>query len=255
MGQLNGKVAIVVGAGAKVGIGASTARILAARGASVVLADLNKAGAEENAEEIVAQGGIAQHFQVDISDDASVGSLLEQAVALYGGIDFVHVNAADTSIRRLDTDAVTVPLDVFDQTLAVGLRGHLLVTRHAIPRLLDRGGGGICYTTSDASMTAMAHYVSYVVSKAGLNGLMRHVAARWGKENIRANAVAPGLVLTDTVERDHTPESKAKLLEITRSPRLGEPEDIAGLVAYLASDEAQWINGQVMSVNGGQHMH
>ncbi|AIT82129.1 SDR family NAD(P)-dependent oxidoreductase [Novosphingobium pentaromativorans] len=255
MGSLSGKVAIVAGAGAKVGIGAAVARLLAQRGASVVVADLNFDGASAICSEIEAAGGRALALRLDIADEASVAAMVRDSVSAFGGIDFIHVNAADTSIRRQDTDAVSVPLEVFDQTIAVGLRGHLLCSRYAIPELLKRGGGGICYTSSDASMTSMPHYVSYVVSKAGLNGLMRHVATRWGKENIRANAVAPGLVLTDTVERDHTEKSKADLLAITRSPRLGMPEDIAAMVAYLASDDAQWVNGQVLSVNGGQYMH
>jgi NAD(P)-dependent dehydrogenase (short-subunit alcohol dehydrogenase family) len=251
MRGIQGKVAIIAGAGAAVGIGGATAVRLAEEGAAVIVADLNFSGAQAITSRITVVGGRAKAVPLDISDEDSVAAMVRTAVETFGGIDIVHINAADTSIRRRDTDAVTVPLEVFDQTLAVGLRGHLLCTRHVIPELLKRGGGSIVYTSSDAAHLGQAHYVSYVICKSGLNGLMRHVAGRWGKEGIRANAISPGLVLTDTVERDHTDESKAAMLAMARSPRLGTPDDIAAAVAYLASDDGAWVNGQVWSINGG----
>jgi NAD(P)-dependent dehydrogenase (short-subunit alcohol dehydrogenase family) len=251
MRGLTGKVAIIAGAGAAVGIGAASALRLAEEGASVVVGNINLDGAKAIAGKITAAGARATPVRFDICDDESVRQLVETAVITYGGVDAIHINAADTSIRRQDTDAVSVPLEVFQRTLDVGLRGHLLCTRHAVPELLKRGGGAIIYTSSDSAMFGQAHYVSYMVAKSGVNALMRHTAARWGKEGIRANAISPGLVLTDTVMRDHTAESKGAILAASKSKRLGEPEDIAALVAMLASDDGAWINGQVISINGG----
>lgn len=252
--RLENKVALVAGASAAVGIGAAAAARLAAEGAAVVVADLNLAGAQAIAEGITRNGAEALATRLDISAENSVEEAIARTVQTFGGIDILHVNAADTSIRRLDSDAVEVPLEVFDQTLAVGLRGHLLCTRHAVPEMLKRGGGSIIYTSSDAAFNGLEHYVAYMVAKSGINALMRHVAARWGRENIRANAVSPGLVLTDTVLRDHTEESVAKIVASGSSSRAGTPEDVAALVAFLASEESAWINGQVYHVNGGQLM-
>jgi len=254
MRGLQGKVAVVVGAGNALGIGEGTARRLAQEGCSVVLADVNLSGAQANAEKINAAGGQAHALHVDLADEASVKQMVEGAVKRYGRIDSMFVNAADTNIRQRDFDAIRVETEVFDQTISIGLRGHLLCTRYCLPVMLENGGGTIIYTSSDAAFTPMGHYPSYNMAKAGVTALMRHVVTKWGKENIRANCISPGLILTDTVLRDHSEESKAMILGRIKSPRLGSPDDIAGMVAFLASDDAAWVLGQVISVNGGDLM-
>ena len=250
MRGLKGK--IVVTAGGAGGIGTATSVRLAEEGASVVVADLDAAAAQAVAEQIVAAGGSALATGVDIEDEASVEELFSFATASFGGVDCVHVNAADLS-RRVgpDTDAVSVDLAVFDHTLAVNLRGHLLVTRAAIPLMLTRGGGSFAYTSSAASYAGEAERISYGVSKAGVNALMRHVASRWGKEGIRANAVAPGLVITDTIAAAFDEAMFAGALSQTRGTRLGTPEDAAALFAFLLSDDAGYITGQVIGLDGG----
>jgi NAD(P)-dependent dehydrogenase (short-subunit alcohol dehydrogenase family) len=160
-------------------------------------------------------------------------------------------NAADTKIRLRDTDAVDVSLEVFDRTVAVGMRGHLICTRYAIPVLLARGGGVMLYMSSDGTRMAEPRRVCYAMTKSAVNALMRHVASRWGKGGIRANAISPGLIETETVMASHTAESRATILSATRSPRLGKPADIAAMVAMLMSDDGAFIQGQVISVNGG----
>lgn len=248
MRRLENKVIAVVGAGS--GIGAVTAQRLAAEGASVVVADVNVASARSVAAGIVADGGQATAVSCDIADDASVAAMVRAAVTAYGGLDGIHVNAADMRAIQTDGDALEVSLDIFDRTLAVNLRGHLLCTRHAMPELLKRGGA-IVYTSSGAADMGEPTRVSYAVSKAGLQALMRHVASRWGKQGVRANAIAPGLVLTEQL-RDHFPENlRQATLAITRSTRLGTSEDIAAMVAMLMSDDGAWINGQVIGVDGG----
>jgi len=180
-----------------------------------------------------------------------VGGLIRRAVEAYGGLDAIFVNMADLSLHPKDTDAVDVPLETFDRAVAVNLRGHLLCTRHAIPEMLKRGGGAIVYTGSSAGFMGRGVRVSYSVTKYALTALMRHVASRWGKEGIRANLVSPGLVMSEK-NREH-PEKEA-VLAIGRSPRLGEPEDIAALVTMLMSADGEWINGQTLAVDGGVTM-
>jgi NAD(P)-dependent dehydrogenase (short-subunit alcohol dehydrogenase family) len=180
--------------------------------------------------------------------------MVQLAVEAFGGLDLIHVNAADLSVIFKDSNAVDVDLAVFDQTITVNLRGHLLCTRAAIPELLKRGGGAIVYTTSGAAFIGEEERPCYAMAKAGLNALMRHVASRWGRHGIRANCVAPGFVLTENNSKT-LPEGFADAaVKRTRSTRLGKPEDIAAMVALLLSDAGEWINGQVISVDGGATM-
>lgn len=249
MKGLSGKVVVIAGGGS--GIGAATARRLAAEGASVVIGDIAEAAARAVAQQIVANGGRAFGLAFDIGDDASVKNLIDSAVRSYGGVDGLHANAADLRVIFQDTDAVDIDLDVFDRTLAINLRGHLLCTRHAIPEMLKRGGGSIVYTSSAAAFVGEPNRVAYGVSKSGLNALMRHVASRWGREGIRANAVAPGLVPTEKT-RDSLPQAFIEqALASGRSTRLGTPDDIAAMVALLLSEDGAWINGQAISIDGG----
>ena len=249
MRGLKGKVAVIVGAAT--GIGKATAIRLAEEGVSLALGDINVAGVEAVARQVNEAGGKAIAAACDISDDASVKALVDAAVRIYGGIDFMHANAADLAIILSDTNAVDVPLEVFDRTIAVNLRGHLLCTRHAIPELQKRGGGAIVYTSSGAAYAGEPERVSYAMSKSGINALMRHVASRWGKEGIRSNAIAPGVVITEATRTGIPDEMKQMILAMGRSPRLGQPDDIAAMVAMLFSDDGEWINGQVVSVDGG----
>jgi NAD(P)-dependent dehydrogenase (short-subunit alcohol dehydrogenase family) len=249
MRGLKGKVAVIAGGGT--GIGAATALRLAEEGVSVAVGDINLKAAEEVVGKIAAAGGnaIAVHF--DVSNDDSVRNLIATAVETYGGIDLMHANAADLSLCMNDTDAVDLSLEIWDQTMAVNLRGHLLCTRHAIPALLKRGGGAIVYTSSGAAYVGEPVRVAYAVSKSGINALMRHVASRWGKEGIRANAIAPGLIMTENALKNMPKERQDEMLALGRSNRLGFPKDIASAVVMLASDDGDWINGQVISVDGG----
>ena len=203
MRGLEDQVVVVAGGGS--GIGAATAVRLAEEGASVVVGDLVGDNAEAVADGIRAAGGRAVAAQFDIAIDESVAELVAVAVAEFGGLDALHANAADLSEECImqDSDALAVDLGVFDRTITVNLRGHLLCTRHAIPRMLERGGGTIVYTSSASGHVGEPQRPSYGISKSGINALMRHVSSRWGREGIRANCVAPGMVLTKTI-RDHS---------------------------------------------------
>lgn len=246
--RLQDKALMIVGAGT--GIGAATARRLVAEGARVVLADINLPAARAVAGEL---GAAAMAVGIDIADEASVNAAVASGVDWLGGLDGVHVNAADLKTIFADSDALDVDLAVFDRTLDVNLRGHLLCTRAAMPHLLARGGGAIVYTTSGAGHSAEPQRPSYAMSKSGLNALMRHVASRWGREGVRSNCVAPGFVMTpEMIAGGQVPEQLiTAFLSRTPSTRVGAADDIAGVVAMLLSSDGQWINGQVIHVNGG----
>lgn len=251
MDRLTGKV-IVVAAGAA-GIGAATATRLAQEGARVVIGDINADGAEGTAGRLRDRGHEVQATYFDATNDDSVKQLVGTTVERYGHLDGLHYNAADLSEQTFgrDTDAIGVPQEVWDHTLDVCLTGCLRAFRHALPHLLSNGGGALVATSSINAVNGDVQKVSYGVAKAGINALVRHVARRWGKEGVRANAVAPALTLTEVVLAEQRDGWKEQVLAGMASPRLGEPEDIAALVAFLLSDDASWITGQTYNVNGG----
>ena len=251
MQRLAGKVIVVAGGAG--GIGTATCRRLAVEGASVVAGDLDGDGARAVAEGIVAEGGRAAGAWVDITDESSVRALIGLARSEFGGVDGLHANAADLSPETLaaDSDVVSMEMSTFDHVLSVDLRGHVLCTRAVLPALLERGGGTLVYTTSDAAFAGEPQRPGYAIAKAGICALVRHVASKWGRERVRANAIAPGVVLTQSFSGSGAEPTLGRLLARTRSWRLGEPADIAAMVAHLMSDDGQWINGQVLSVNGG----
>ena len=249
MHGLQGKVVVV--AGGATGIGAATCRRLAEEGARVVVGDINADAAKATAEAI---GG--SHVRFDISREDDCRALVEHAVDEFGGLDGLFNVAADTSKATLGRDSgsdlLTVPLDVWQRTLDVNLTGTFLMTRCALPALLERGGGSIVNTLSGLVFYGDRIRPAYLASKGALVALTRHVAARWGKDGIRCNAVAPGFVVTEQVEHNVPQEERDRILAVNRSPRHGRPEDIAATVAFLLSDDAEWINGQMHLVNGGR---
>jgi NAD(P)-dependent dehydrogenase (short-subunit alcohol dehydrogenase family) len=250
---LAGKRIIIVGSGT--GIGAATARRLAREGAKVVCADIDITAAENVTQIIQEEGGIAHPISIDIADRASVSDAIRRAEAFWQGLDGAHLNAADLRVIFQDGDAENLSEEVFDRTLDVNLKGHWLCTKALMPTL-RQNKGGLVYTSSAAAMAGEPERPAYAMSKSGLNALMRHVASRWGREGVRANCIAPGFVLTREMEASGQLSSDilAKIQQQTRSTRLGTPEDIAACVAFLLSDDAAWINGQVLHINGGALM-
>lgn len=244
--------AIVV-AGASTGIGRATALRLAGEGARLLVGSPAGESAliDTLVDEILAAGGEAHGASFDAVDDASIAALIGEAAQRFGKIDAVHANFADLRVIFEDSDAVAVSDAVIERTLDVNLKGMMRITRHAVPRLIEGGGGAMIYTSSSASIVGEPTRPCYAIAKSGINALVRHCASRWGREGLRANAILPGLVITPE-KRDTMPtELQAQVLAGGRSPRLGEPEDIAAMVALLASSDGAWINGQSIAVDGG----
>ena len=238
MGRFSDKVAIVTGGGS--GIGRATALLLAAEGARVTVADIAEPAAAEVVAAIEAGGGNARVQVTDVADADAVAAMVADTVQAYGGLDVLHNNAAALDQNRVDQDVVTMDLATWERVMAVNLNGPMLGCRFAIPAMLERGGGAIVNTAS-----AAAFYGS-------------HSLAAYGERGIRCNAVAPGVVVAQATQEALGGPMGDRLRRYSTSHlvgRLGYPEEIAASVAYLASDDAAFVTGEVLRVDGGFTAH
>lgn len=257
MAKLAGKRIIV--AGGATGIGAATAQRLGAEGASVVVGDLNWEGAQQTAQKITQSGGVAIPAHFDLTDEVSIQTMHQLAVAEFGGVDGLYNVGAD--LRGVgdvseanpdrDSDLLDIPLHVWRRTFEANLTGYVLLCRAVLPGMLAQGGGVIVNTSSGAASGTLPNRPAYGASKAGIEAITRHIASKWGKQGIRSNAVSPGLVMGETQLKTNDTALLAQTMQYVRSTRLGEPADLAAVVAFLFSDDAEWINGQIWSVDGG----
>ena len=255
MGRLERKVAIVTGGGG--GIGGASASALAREGAAVLVVDIDERAAADVAERIRTAGGDASPWQADLSDEAQVVSVVEGALSRLGRLDVLHNNAAltDSDFLHGDTAVTELSLEVWERTLAVNLRSQMLMCKHAVPKMVRGGGGSIINMSSGASLKGDRTRTAYGVSKAGVNALTLYVATSHGKKGIRANTILPGLVLTGAV-RAHLDEAMlAGLGKATLTPYVGQPDDVAEVVVFLASEESRYITGQLIAVDGGMSAH
>jgi len=252
--SLAGKVAIVTGGGS--GIGRATAHLLAERGAQVVVSDLSCPRADAVVAEIVALGHPAMAIKADVASEDEIRVLVLQTVRTLGRLDILHNNAGDVTQETVarDLDVATMDVELWDQQMRVNLRGAMLGCKWAIPEMLKRGGGAIVNTSSNASLGGQETTVAYGVSKTGVNSLTQYVATAYGRKGIRCNAVIPGLIMTPAAEAAD-PAALAPHLDNTLTPYAGEPRDVANLVAFLVSDEARYITGQLIAVDGGTSAH
>jgi NAD(P)-dependent dehydrogenase (short-subunit alcohol dehydrogenase family) len=250
-GLVEGKVAIVTGAGAN--IGEACAKMLAAHGAKVVVADINVEGAERVAGEIVASRGTAIAHAVDLADEASIKVLVAAVIRRYGRIDILHNNAANTSATQMTRDGALTAMDaeVWDAAFDINTRGTMLMTKHVAPHMMAGGGGSIINTSSGVSILGDVLNPAYSASKAAVNALTRNTATQFGRSNIRCNAVLPGLVLSPVARAQMTESQLAMIQRHVLLPRESVADDIAGAVLWLASDLGSFITGQIISVDGG----
>ena len=255
MERLIDRVAIVTGGGG--GIGGATARALAREGASVLVVDIDEAAAERVASGIDRDGGTAAACRADVSEEAAVVAAVAAATSRFGRLDVLHNNAALTESEFLtrDTAVTDLDLDVWERTMAVNLRSQMLTCKHAIPAMMQSGGGSIINMSSGASLKGDRTRTAYGASKAGVNALTMYVATSHGKHGIRVNTIVPGLVITDAVRAHLDGRMLAGLEKTTLTPYLGQPDDIADLVVFLASDESRYITGQAIVIDGGMSAH
>lgn len=235
------KVAIVTGAGQ--GIGEGYARALAAEGARVVVAELNEEQGERVAKEI---GDSALFVKVDVADPASAEAMAAAVMAEFGRIDYLVNNAAIFHSMRRD-GLTTVPLDYLNRFLQVNLMGALHCTRAVVPHMPE--GGAIVNQSSTAAWLGGGYYG---LAKAGINSLTASLAAELGGKNIRVNGIAPGPTDTEATRSIVPKEFQEQMTNSLAIKRMGTPEDLAPAVLFLLSEEARWLTGQVVSVDGGQ---
>jgi NAD(P)-dependent dehydrogenase (short-subunit alcohol dehydrogenase family) len=255
VGRVDGKVAIVTGGGG--GIGGATARALAREGAFVAVIDIDGDRAGSVVEAIEGSGGTALAVQADLSEEPGVVAAIGATVARYGRIDVLHNNAAltDSDFLSRDTKVTELTVEVWERTMAVNLRSQMLTCKHAIPEMVRTGGGSIINMSSGASLKGDRTRTAYGVSKAGVNTLTMYVATGHGKQGVRVNTIVPGLIITDAVRAHLTEKMLAGLGRATLTPYVGEPEDVANLVVFLASDESRYITGQMIAIDGGMSAH
>ncbi len=242
--RLKDKVAIITGAGQ--GIGRAAALRFAEEGAKVVVADILEQAAQAVAEEIRAQGGEALAITVNVADRASVNAMVEKVLAQWGRIDILVNNAG---ILR-DATLLKLTEENFDAVIAVNLKGVFNCTQAVAPHMVERGYGRIINTSSVVALYGNFGQTNYVAAKAGLIGMTKVWARELGRKGITVNAVAPGFIATEMVKS--IPEHIAKaMIEKVPLQRMGEPIEVANAYLWLASDEASYVNGAVISVDGG----
>jgi NAD(P)-dependent dehydrogenase (short-subunit alcohol dehydrogenase family) len=237
------KVAIVTGAGA--GIGEAIARRLALRGAKVVVADINADGASRVAADI---GEAARPFVADVSDPVAAQAIVDFAVSSFGAL---HIGVNNAGIGGDQMPIADLPVDVWRSVLSVNLDGVFYCMRAQIPAMIASGGGSIVNMSSILGSVGFAGASAYVASKHGVVGLTRTAAIEYGQQGIRINAIAPGFIRTPLGTDALTPEALQAMLATVPQARLGEPEEVAALVAFLASDDASNITGSYYTTDGG----
>lgn len=258
--DLRDRVAIVTGAGSfhgddaleRPGQGSASAGLLASLGAKVVLADINGEAAEARAARIRESGGNAVAMTVDVRDEQQVREMIAKTVEQFGGLDVYHSNAGNMQVlyEPGDPGIVDFQVDTWKALMETHVLGTMIGCKYAIPAMVDSGGGSIICMSSIAGMAGGTAQTIYGVAKAGINQIVRSVSTQWGKHGVRANAIAPGMILSPAslgVSQDMIDEY-TRLCDTTY---VGEPIDTARVVAFLASDAARYITGQVIPVDGG----
>ena len=247
-GRLEGKRTIITGAG--MGMGRSAALRFAAEGARVGLLDANEEAARGVAAEIEANGGQALVLPTDVTNEEQVAASVDAAVTAWGGLDVVVANAG-VQLAGEDDRADRLSLEVWQRTIDVNLTGIFLACKHGIRALLASGGGAVVCTASPTGLYGCAPgYDAYSASKAGVYGLIRVMAADYAKEGIRVNGVIPGYTKTPMTGWV-TPAEHEALLGTIPLGRQGDPEDVASVMLFLASDEAAYVTGAVWAADGG----
>lgn len=251
MTRVEGKVALITGGAS--GIGLSAATLLAKQGAKVVIGDFNIDGAQEAANDIKAQGFEASAIFLDASSEESIKAAVDFTVETYGTVTVLFNNVGLTNLQK-DLDVVNIDLDEWDRLMAVNTKSVLLGSRYAIPHMIAAGGGSIINTASMSAFAADSIRTAYGASKAAVVNLTKYIASQYGKQGIRSNAIAPGLILTPAAQRNLQPAILDEFERYNALPYHGEADDIGHTVVFLASDESKFITGQTIQVEGGHYL-
>jgi NAD(P)-dependent dehydrogenase (short-subunit alcohol dehydrogenase family) len=244
---LEGRVAIITGASR--GIGAATSRAFAAAGAAVALAARDEAALASLADQLLAGGGRAIAVPTDVADPASVERLVDRTVGAFGRLDLAFNNAAGGG--QGPTPLADLPVDAYDSAIAITLRGVFLSMRYEIPAMLAAGGGVIVNMSSTAGLEGVGGLAGYVSAKHGVIGLTKTAALDYADRNLRVNALAPGPILTDNLERAGEDAQRLAALAMPMR-RIGRPEEVAAAVVWLCSDQAAFITGATLPIDGGK---
>ena len=248
--RLSGKVSIITGAGG--GMGRVAALRFAAEGSRVVVADTHKASAEETVRQILAAGGEATAITVDVSVEADAKAMVDCAIEKFGRLDVLYNNAG--IMPQADHSVVDTPIEIWDQVMAVNVRGIYLACKYAIPAMLENHSGSIINISSFVAVLGCSvPQDAYTASKGAILALTRSLAVQFAPGGIRTNAILPGPVETPLLLDWLVKDEQAKNIRLARNPsgRFGKPDEIVSMAVYLASDESAWTNGASLVIDGG----
>jgi NAD(P)-dependent dehydrogenase (short-subunit alcohol dehydrogenase family) len=247
MPRLTGKVALITGAGT--GIGRATAKAMAAEGAKVVVAELNIAAGEQTAQVIVQAGGDSIAVATDVTDEASIKAAIDTALNHYGALHILHNNAGGSTNK--DNTVVEAPIEEFWRVIKLDLFGTFLGCRFGIPALIKSGGGSVINMSSNVALMGVPGRDCYTAAKGGVAAITRSMAVEFAPHKVRVNAIAPSATMTDRVRA--LVAGNAGLTKLTEAHLVGliEPEDIANMAVFLASDESRIVTGHVYPVDSG----
>lgn len=250
---LQDKVAIITGGGT--GIGLATALMMAGRGARIAVAGPEAGLLDQAVTRIKAAGGEAIATVMNVAVEQSIADGVSKVVEQFGRLDILHSNAAQTGMLASDGFIADMDADFWDRAFAVNLRGAMLTAKYAIPHMIAAGCGSIIFTGSGKGLAGDLDFPAYGTTKAGLLSLSRYIATQYGKKGIRSNVVVVGLVMTEALDRNMSPEAQALMREHNMVDYLGRPEDVAEVVAFLASEQSRYITGASIVADGGFTSH